>query len=293
MSQAVRLPWTLFVSVALLSLLSACAFDPAAPVGTPSLPVPAPTQVRTTEASAPSVDTAFNDRSYVRTGTQLPAVVLQAGLQEGKSTWNNVVPGLSHSHMVIAFDRPGRSATLATEAPRDPCTIAAEERRLLRAANVPPPYVLLGHSLGGLYQYVYAKLYPEDVAGLVLLDPTHPRHWETVQREAPVAAMMVKSLRMLSFGSADRREFDSQTTCLDRLDGQPIGRPVKLLFSGRFRLEERGAYERMLQPLREDWVKMTGASGQQVVLDSGHYIQKDRPDAVIKAVEEVASGILR
>ena len=115
------------------------------------------------------------------------------------------------------------------------------------------------------------------------------------RRSAPCAELAATACDadFASFGSADRREFDSQTTCLDRLDGQPIGRPIKLLFSGRFRPEERGAYERMLQRLREDWMKMTGASDLQVVPNSGHYIQKDRPDAVIKAVEEVTSGILR
>jgi pimeloyl-ACP methyl ester carboxylesterase len=275
--------------------MGACASDTsqhAAPRPSDA-PVPSPAQVGSNVFPAPPVEVAFNERSYIRAGSQLPAVVMQTGLQEGKSTWNNLIPGLSQSHMVIAFDRPGRAATPLTEAPRDPCTIAAEERRLLQAANVPSPYILLGHSLGGLYQYVYAKLYPQDVAGVVLLDPTHPRHWETVQREAPGAATIIKGLRMISFGSADRREFDSQTACLERIDAQPIGRPVKLLFSGRFRPEERGAYERMLQPLRQDWLRLTGASGQQVIPDSGHYIQKDRPDVVIKAVQDLAVEIGR
>lgn len=277
------------LAAVLLSLLGACASDPPKRAAAPRAQNAA--LVGASAAPAPRADAAFNDRSYTRTGTQLPAVVLQAGLQDGKSVWKSVLPGLSRDHMVIAFDRPGRADTPSTDAPRDPCTIAAEERRLLQAANVPPPYILVGHSLGGLYQYVFAKLYPQDVAGVVLLDPTHPRHWETVQREAPSAAMMIKGVRAIGFDSADRAEFDSQTACLDRIDRQPIGRPVKLLFSGKFKVEERGSYERMLQPLRQDWVTMTGAPGQQVIPDSGHYIQKDRPDAVVGAVQQLAAGL--
>lgn len=248
--------------------------------------------LRERSAAAPSDDT-FDERSYIRSGSGLPAVVLQAGLQDGKSAWSSAIAGLSRDHLVIAFDRPGRSDTPATDAPRDPCTIAAEERRLLLAAKVPPPYILVGHSLGGLYQYVYAKMYPQDVAGLVLLDPTHPRHWETMQAEAPGAALIIKGMRAIGFDSSDRREFDEQSACLDRIDmKRPLQLPVRLLVSGQFKVEERGSYERMLQRLRKEWITMTGAPrGAEVIADSGHYIQKERPDAVVAAVQQIASGV--
>ena len=65
---------------------------------------------------------------------------------------------LASGQAVFAYDRPGYAGNPASEAPRDPCTVAAELRAQLRTAGLQPPYVLVGHSLGGLYQYVFARL---------------------------------------------------------------------------------------------------------------------------------------
>ena len=65
---------------------------------------------------------------------------------------------LASGQAVFAYDRPGYAGNPASEALRDPCTVAAELRAQLRTAGLQPPYVLVGHSLGGLYQYVFARL---------------------------------------------------------------------------------------------------------------------------------------
>lgn len=186
-------------------------------------------------------------------GNQLPAVVLQAGLQDGKESWDTIYEKLARDNMVVAFDRPGHGLVPATKVARDPCTIAREQRELLRAVKIPPPYILVGHSLGGLYQYVFAKLYPDEVVGIVLLDPTHPHHWEAMQKDAPAAAMMVKGVRLIGFNATDRAEFDNQAACLDSLDmSHPLQMPVSLLVSGQFKPNEQGDYKSMLQKLRQD-----------------------------------------
>ena len=245
---------------------------------------------------ARDVGVSVNDDGtpIVRVGTQTPAVVLQAGFQDGKKTWNKLVPDLSHRSMIVAMDRPGHGGNPATDAPRDPCTIAGEQRKMLQATGIQPPYVLVGHSLGGLYQYVYAKLYPDEVVGLVLLDPTHPRHWEEMQREFPQGAGMIKVMRFALFSSVDKSEFDAQTKCLDTLNmAQPLSVPSRLLVSGRFRPEERGIYEKMLKTLRKDWLRLLGAKQMQVVWDSGHYIQKDSPEEVLAAVQQLIAETVR
>lgn len=228
--------------------------------------------------------------AYARGGRGAPAVVLQAGHQEGKKTWGKIVADLSRQSTVVAIDRPGHGGNPATNAPRDPCAIAGEQRKMLQAAGVHPPYILIGHSLGGLYQYVYAKMYPTEVAGIVLLDPTHPRHWETMQKEFTWGADMIKLMRFASFSSVDKREFDAQAECLDTLNmNQPLSMPAKLLVSGRFRPEERGTYEKMLKPLRQDWLRLLGAKRMQVVQDSGHYIHHDSTEEVLAAVRQVVA----
>lgn len=229
---------------------------------------------------------------YTVHGRGAPLLVLQAGLGDGQESWAPLLPALSARHAVVALDRPGYGRVPLGDGPRDPCSVATEQHALLREAGLAPPYVLVGHSLGGLYQYVYARLYPRDVAGLVLVDATHPRHWAAMQAEAPAQAALVKGVRLLAMGRAARQEFDAQAQCLDGLPPrQADAPPVRLLFSGRPGAGENADFRRMLQGLRADWLPLTGAAPEhaQVVWDAGHYIHQERPDAVAAAVRAVAA----
>jgi glucans biosynthesis protein C len=111
-----------------------------------------------------------------RSGQGTPAVVFQSGLGDGPDVWRTVLPRVQAVTTAVALQRPGYGGSALPPGSRDACTIAAEQRAALQTAGIAPPYVLVGHSLGGLYQYVYARLYPHDVAALVLVDPTHPEH---------------------------------------------------------------------------------------------------------------------
>jgi pimeloyl-ACP methyl ester carboxylesterase len=226
---------------------------------------------------------------YILTGTGMPIVVLQAGFGDGKETWNQIIPDLARDHTVFAYDRPGTGVTAPTDAPRDPCTIAAELRASLRAAGLKPPYLLVGHSLGGLYQYVYAKLYPVDVAGFVLVDPTHPRNWEAVQSEQPEAATLIKAMKWVAWSDVQRREFDSQAVCLDKLEmARPITLPGKVLISGRPQSLANDRYEKKRLALGLEWRQMANLAQVDMVWDSSHFIQKEQPEAVIAAIRQVS-----
>lgn len=228
------------------------------------------------------------DDAYIVLGQKSPTVVLQAGFGDGKNVWVDVAEDLSRNYTVFAYDRPGHGGNPASETPRDPCTIAAELRDQLRSAGLKPPYVLVGHSLGGLYQYVFDRLYPNEVAGLVLLDPTHPRHLENMEREVPALASLVKGMSKVTFGRTDRREFEAQAICLDKVESTPpISAPTRLLVSGRFKEVEKGDFEKMVKRLRQDWQRLTKAPKVEVIHDSGHYLQKESPEAVVAAVRAV------
>lgn len=223
------------------------------------------------------------------TGSGSPVVVLQAGFGDSKETWSRIIPDLARDHTVFAYDRPGTGGSPPTDAPRDPCSIAAELRARLGAAGLKPPYVLVGHSLGGLYQYAYAKLYPADVAGFVLVDPTHPRNWEAVQSGQPEAAMLIKALKAVVWSDVQRREFDGQTNCLDRLDmDTPLTLKGRVLISGRPQPEASEDYERRRQVLGQDWRRMAGVAQAEIVWGSSHFIQKEQPATVIAAIRQVS-----
>jgi len=214
-----------------------------------------------------------------------PTIVFQSGLGDGKSVWEEVLWRLPQSVSLVAYDRPGYGDSPCSPGPRDPCSIARELRALLRAADVAPPYVLVGHSLGGTYQFHFAKLFPEDVVGLVVLDPTHPRHWSGMQEDAPVQASILKGLRLVAFNGVMRREFDDQEACNADVNlTVPLNIPTSLLFSGRFRPDELGAFERMVRKMRGELTNFFVDPTISEVGNSGQYLQKDAPDAVVEAI---------
>lgn len=129
--------------------------------------------------------------SHSRSGSTPPTVVFQSGLGDGMSVWASVIQLLPPTLSSFAYDRPGYGGSSSKAGRRDACTIAQELHEILRATGHRPPYVLVGHSLGGLYQYAFAKLYPEEVSGVLLLDATHPDHWTTIQERAEDTAMVI------------------------------------------------------------------------------------------------------
>ncbi|HEX8352327.1 MAG TPA: alpha/beta hydrolase [Pyrinomonadaceae bacterium] len=106
------------------------------------------------------------------TGAGGPAAVLIAGAGDFSFDWSLVQPRASRFARVCSYDRAGLAWSDLGPTPRTMRQEAHELRALLRNAGVPPPYVLVGHSVGGLVARVYAASYPREVAGLVLVDST-------------------------------------------------------------------------------------------------------------------------
>lgn len=128
-------------------------------------------------------------------GSGTPEVVFESGLGEDTSIWADIRPQVEALSKCFFYDRPGIGKSEAS--PRLVGSVHGMALRLhsiLQAANVRPPYLLVGHSLGGAIVLVYAHLYPTEVSGLVLVDPANPRlddllhshmnaaDWETRQK---------------------------------------------------------------------------------------------------------------
>jgi pimeloyl-ACP methyl ester carboxylesterase len=108
------------------------------------------------------------------TGSGTPTVVLQPGGGDFSSAMAWIEPAVADHTRVCVYDRAGRGWSEPAASPQDATAIAADLHTLLDRANVPGPYVLAGHSFGGLYVLAHADQYPDDVAGLVLIDATDP-----------------------------------------------------------------------------------------------------------------------
>ncbi|MET9515740.1 alpha/beta hydrolase [Streptomyces sp. NPDC002994] len=112
-----------------------------------------------------------------RSGGGGPAVVFLPGASAVGLDYFGVQQGVSQFTTAVVYDRGGTGYSDPLTLPRTAAAVATELRELLRAQNIPAPYVLVPHSLGGFYAHRFAQLYPQDVAGLVWLDAFH-RDWD-------------------------------------------------------------------------------------------------------------------
>ena len=107
-------------------------------------------------------------------GEGAPTVILESGLGDSYLSWRKVQPEIAKFTRVCSYDRAGLGYSDASPQPRTSKVIAGELHALLKAAGVPPPYVLVGHSMGGFNVRLFASLYRNEVSGMVLVDASHP-----------------------------------------------------------------------------------------------------------------------
>ncbi len=219
-----------------------------------------------------------------------PTVVLEAGSGADSATWSAVIDELASTTRTCAYDRAGRGRSDPVE--RHTLSDAvAELRALLAAAGEPPPYVLVGHSLGGAFIRVFAAEDRDLVAGLVLVDTFDPDLQEDWIH--PLLGPLRPEYDATLDGLRD------QVSRVDSLDwtaserqlraSSVEGLPIELVVAPRYepRLSEaqnaeiaaawRAAYE-SLSP---------GSVRHTIAWGAGHIVQVDRPDLVIEATRRL------
>jgi pimeloyl-ACP methyl ester carboxylesterase len=141
-------------------------------------------------------------RLYIEcTGSGGPAVILQAGLGASSSSWAGIAPAVAAATTVCTYDRAGHGRS-DEAGPQDGIALATDLHTLLERAGVPGPYILVGHSSGGPYVRVFAANYPDEVAGMVLLDaqpadaftalPNYPGFYSTFRTVATLSPSLAR-----------------------------------------------------------------------------------------------------
>lgn len=257
-------------------------------------------------------------------GQATPTVVLDSGLGDSYISWRKVQAQIAEFTRVCSYDRAGLGYSEASPHPRTSREIAEELHTLLRKAGVTPPFVLVGHSMGGFNVRLFASLFRDEVAGVVLVDASHP---DQEKRVPPALVDMERSwLRQAEFF-----EF-TMPLGIPRLLGfcgrDPAMRAAECNFrNARTNVAELKAFSESAaqagaagtlgnlplavlshdpdtpeHDLPEDLVKGTNDAWEQmqeelsklstrgtltVAKNSSHYIQIDRPDIVIDAIRKV------
>lgn len=121
-------------------------------------------------------------------GSGSPAVIMESGAADFSLTWALVAPEIAQSNKVCTYDRAGFGWSEVSPYPRL-ATIEVEElHSLLQEAGISPPYVFVGHSMGGVLSRLFAHTYPNEVVGLILVDPGHEE--QKTRQDADVQASM-------------------------------------------------------------------------------------------------------
>jgi len=123
------------------------------------------------------VDLGSHRLHVFESGRGTATIVLEAGLMSTVLSWNDLQRELARSYRVVSYDRAGLGWSDLGPMPRTADRIVDELHAMLERAAIPPPYVLVGHSFGGLTMPLFAARFPEEIAGMVLVDPVAPAEW--------------------------------------------------------------------------------------------------------------------
>lgn len=240
-----------------------------------------------------------------------PTVVIEPGMglpAVESDEWNTVCNQIARTNLVCLYDRAGLGTSDPAPArPRTSRDVAKDLHALLATAHVPGPYVLVGHSVGGLNVRVFASLYPHDVAGIVLVDsacPNQDRKWLAAlpkprDAEDPAVTQARDFLKgRLANPAANPEGFDilassDQASAAGTLGDKPL---AVLTHSPDWKMvpdlpdDISRKLEQVTQALQNDLPRLSTNATHVVAKKAGHHIHVDEPDLVIAAIRQVAAN---
>lgn len=237
-------------------------------------------------ASLPNKATAQIDNrrvEYALSGNGGKTVVFENGLGGTMDWWAKVLPELGGNVTAFAYNRPGYGNSEPASTPRDGQHIAEELRLLLRAKHLPPPYILVGHSLGGLYMQLFARLHPDEVSALILVDSTHPEQLKGngAYENRPLWVRMLFQLAMVT-SDVTKQELRNAVLASPTFAGKPV-----LVLGALQPLEQTSPLADDSNAKRRDLVRLYPGA-KQIWVDSGHGIPLDMPDSVVAAIGDAS-----
>jgi pimeloyl-ACP methyl ester carboxylesterase len=256
------------------------------------------------------------------TGTGGPTVVIEAGLGDWSTGWDVVQQGVAKATRVCTYDRAGWGWSEAGPLPRDAAQFAKELHTLLQNANIPGPYVMVGHSLGGFAVRVFAHEYALEVAGVVLIDSMSPRQFTQSQGGAQsqtgtqsqpfslpallarfgIVRLLARPLGIMPSGTPDENAYfsrlvrpQSAQTLTNESQGMPVSGaeasavntfgdlPLIVLTAKLNNIPGwQGWQEELLQ---------LSSNSQHLFAESDHNIHFEKPDTAVAAILQVVQQV--
>ncbi len=240
-------------------------------------------------------------------GEGTPTVVFEAGLACDSTTWDTLFTDVTTITGACRYDRAGLGASDPAPTPRTAREMARDLHLLLTRAEIPQPYILVGHSYGGVVARLYTSSYAREVAGLVLIDTAHPHEVSRARALLPPVApdegdAVATIRRVLTRGranpggnveGADMAASDAQIAEITSL-GQ-----IPLVSVGRSRYhfvpgvpdDLAGRMQQLVIDLRTDLATLSSRGRFVLAEESGHFIHQDQPNVVIEAIRWVIEHV--
>jgi pimeloyl-ACP methyl ester carboxylesterase len=213
-------------------------------------------------------------------GEGSPTVVMEIGIAGPLEEWAAVQPEVAKFTRVMSYDRIGSNYQQKSLTGKQ---IAVELHQALANAHLPPPYVLVGQSFAGVYNRVFASIYPDEVVGLVLLDPTQEQFIDWMKVHHPKEEFTTQLHR-------NWPEAVGAAATLDELksNGPLPDVPVVVVSCTH---NEHDSFRTEVLPIwtasHDEWVKQLPQGRHVITEKSGHGIQVDQPELVVDLIREV------
>jgi pimeloyl-ACP methyl ester carboxylesterase len=234
--------------------------------------------------------------NFERYGEGVPTIVFETGWCDNLEDFRTVADELKGTSGVFLHDRPGTGKSKPRGYTVTYQDIALELRELLDLENVPKPYLLVGHSRGGLLSLMFTHLYPHDVAGLVLVDSSHPD--QDVRR---VQSLTPEELEVLHRGDGtelaedDPEQMDYLASCAQMRGIRSIGDvPLTVIAAGVYEVDEaNGEPDSVSKKIHAEWLEMQQdflklSSNSHYILakNSHHIVQECEPELIVAAIKK-------
>jgi pimeloyl-ACP methyl ester carboxylesterase len=261
-----------------------------------------------------------------------PTVIFESGWGADSAAWVRVLPMVASSRRACAYDRAGYGASDVGPDPRDASAIVGDLHAGLRAAHIRGPYILVGHSAGGLYVRLFAARYPREVVGLVLVDPS-VEHQDTrvaaifgpgagsvapLQRRATQCLAAAREGRLpsadpaltpcapsgrapgagslVNLWSAESSEIDTLfTTSSDEVqrEAENLGDLPLIVLTAAGTGSSQNPGLVVWAGLHREVAAMSRRGSARLVDRSTHLMMFQRPDAIVSAINDVAAAAAR
>jgi pimeloyl-ACP methyl ester carboxylesterase len=220
------------------------------------------------------------------TGSGASTVVFENGLGGPLELWGKVQPEVSRFAKTVSYDRAGVGLSDTGPLPRDGARIATELRRALQAADIAPPYILVGASLGGPYIRIFAGLYPNDVAGLVLVDPTSDAEPDATAR--PGLRELEALPATLGQARASRVPGAIPVFLIDAVS--PLELPFATDAIRAIRMNNRPVLDAESRAYQQ-WLDTIPGSQLIVTNRSGHNVAQEQPELVVETILKALNDV--